>query len=110
MEISAVTNVDFAQQAPPRTASVVDDEKLARARRQVAAIKGFYIHFAVYVLVLLGLVVVNVATGSPWWVQWVFLGWGIGVAAHALTVFGGTSKAIADWEERKVRQLMQNGR
>jgi hypothetical protein len=42
-------------------------------------------------------------------VLWVLLGWGIGVLAHALTVFGHTSRAIADWEERKLREFM-NGR
>jgi hypothetical protein len=38
-------------------------------------------------------------------VLWVLFGWGIGVVAHAVAVFGRTPQAIADWEERKVRQL-----
>jgi fatty acid desaturase len=79
--------------------------RLTKARRQVAAIKGFYIHFFIFVLVMLGLAAINLSVGGPWWVLWVLLGWGIGVLAHALTVFGHTSKRIADWEERKIRQL-----
>jgi hypothetical protein len=82
------------------------DSDLAKAKRQVAAIKGFYIHLFIFVLVILGLGAINFAVGRPWWVLWVLLGWGIGVLAHALTVFGRTSRRIADWEERKVRQLM----
>jgi|SRR5690348_15664386 fatty acid desaturase len=86
---------------------VSEQELMAmKARRQVAAIKGFYIHLFVFVLVMLGLTAINLSVGRPWWVLWVLLGWGIGVLAHALTVFGHTSKRITDWEERKVRQLM----
>lgn len=85
---------------------IPDEVKLARARRRLAAIKGFYIHLFVFVVVLAGLFVINVAAGGPWWVLWVFFGWGIGVVAHALTVFGHAPQAIADWEERKLKQLM----
>ena len=82
------------------------DAKLMKAKRQVAAIKGFYVHLFVFTLVMLGLVAINFAVGRPWWVLWVLLGWGIGVLAHALTVFGHTSRRIADWEKRKIRRLM----
>jgi len=39
-------------------------------------------------------------------VLWVLLGWGIGILAHAITVFGRSPQAIADWEERKLRQFL----
>jgi 2TM domain len=87
------------------------DAKLERAKRQVAAIKGFYIHFFVFVVVMGGLFLLNLAlkywADSPWWVQWPFFAWGIGLGAHALAVFGHVSKRVADWEERKIRQLME---
>jgi hypothetical protein len=82
------------------------EERLARAKRQVAAIKGFYIHLFVFTAVILGLAIIDAATGSPWWVQWVFLGWGVGVLAHALLVFVGGSRLVADWERRKTRELL----
>jgi uncharacterized membrane protein YdjX (TVP38/TMEM64 family) len=88
--------------APPDS----EETRLAEARRRVAAMKGFYIHLAVFALIVLGLLVINVASGAAWWAHWVFLGWGIGIVAHALAVFGRLPRAIADWEERKVRQLM----
>jgi hypothetical protein len=83
-----------------------EDERRKRAIRRIAMLKGFYIHLGVFVVVLAGLVLVDVLTGPTWWVQWVFLGWGIGIAAHALAVFGHSSKLVADWEERKVKELM----
>jgi hypothetical protein len=92
-----------ARPAPPLS----HEERLARARRRVEQIKGFYIHLAVFALVLIGLTVVDFATGDTWWVHWVFLGWGVGVAAHGLAVLGGGSRAIARWEERKIRELME---
>ena len=81
-------------------------EELARARRQVAAIKGFYIHLAIYVAVVLGLLALNLAFSRDWWVQWVIFGWGIGVIAHALAVFGRKPQAVANWEKRKLNQIM----
>jgi hypothetical protein len=87
---------------PPR-----DDERLAEARRRVAAIKGFYIHLIVFVAVIVSLALLNAASGDPWWVQWVFLGWGIGVLAHALAVFGRGSKLVSEWEKRKIKKLLE---
>jgi hypothetical protein len=96
-----------ATQGPPRQpSSAPDDERLARARSRVAALKGFYVHLLVFALVLAALFLINLATGGPWWVLWVLLGWGIGVIAHAATVFGQASRAIAEWEERKLRQFL----
>ena len=83
-----------------------EQERLARARRRLAALKGFYVHLLVFVMVLAALTIINIATGGPWWVLWVLLGWGIGVLAHAATVFGGSSRAVASWEERKLREFM----
>jgi hypothetical protein len=85
---------------------IPDGERLARAQRRLAALKGFYIHLFVFAMVLAGLFIVNFATGGPWWVLWVLLGWGIGILAHAVTVFGRSSQAIAEWEERKLREFM----
>ncbi len=49
---------------------------------------GFRIHAIVFVLVIALLVVINVLTGSPYWVLWVLLGWGIGLLAHWFLVLG----------------------
>jgi len=46
-------------------------------------------------------------TGSGWWFYWPLLGWGIALAAHAYRVFGLSSRFGPEWEERKVRELME---
>jgi hypothetical protein len=55
------------------------------------------------------LFVVNIITspGSLWFF-WVLIGWGIGLLAHAIGVFGmGSGGWLGrDWEERKVREYM----
>jgi hypothetical protein len=95
---------------PEEVPALTEAERRERAIRRVAAIKGFYVHLAVYLVVNIGLFVVDALTGSDWWVQWVAFGWGIGVAAHALAVFGHGSKVVAEWEDRKIKQLMAEQR
>ena len=89
-----------------------EHEKLVRARQQVNARLGFYIHLVVFVLVMALLLAVNFAVyywaGSVWWVQWPFLVWSIFVLAHALIVFRTRSTkpgVIRTWRLRKIQQL-----
>ena len=58
-----------------------------RARRRVNQKMGFYIHAAVYVLVNLGLAVINFATGGKAWHLWPLAGWGLGLAIHGFATF-----------------------
>jgi hypothetical protein len=90
-----------------------ENQKLIEVKRRVGAIKGFYIHLSVFVMVMAMLTVINLASGASWWVQWPLLGWGIGLLAHALGVYGpagwlgGLGGWLGpDWEQRKVKQLM----
>jgi hypothetical protein len=84
---------------------MTDQDTQALVERQVAAIKGFYIHLAVFTLVMVLLLTINVASGADWWAQWVFLGWGVGVLGHAFAVFGQAPVALARWEQRKRVEL-----
>lgn len=56
-------------------------------REHDRAIDGFYKHFMIFAAVIGLLAIVNVATGDKFWLHWVVLGWGIGIAAHAFVVF-----------------------
>ena len=94
----------------PNPNNAVTDPAYERARRHVVAIKGFYSHFAIYCIVITALFFINYATRSHWWFFWPAIGWGIGVALHALAVFGFDSFLGADWEERKIRELMEKER
>lgn len=88
-------------------AARIEQSALARARRKVAAIKGLYIHAAIFVVVNAGLVVVDWLSGEGWWVQYVLIGWGIGVASHAVAVYFEASERVAEWEDRKVQELLR---
>jgi 2TM domain len=105
-----MTNIDQAIGAAvverPSAAPVLREAERERAIRRVAAIKGFYIHLGIYLIVNAGLIVIDALTGSDWWVQWVIFGWGIGIVAHALAVFGRASRLVSDWEDSKIKQLM----
>lgn len=87
-------------------ATTADDKKYAEAKRQVAALKGFYIHLFVFVCVMLGLLGINMATKSEWWVQWPLLGWGLGIVGHAISVFMPNHHVGRDWEERKIKERL----
>lgn len=47
-------------------------------------VRGFRIHAVVFVLCMIGLAITNAFTGPPYWIGWVLLGWGTGIAAHWL--------------------------
>jgi len=87
----------------------VDDRaKYERARKRVKELKGFYRHLAVYLLVNAFLLVINLVT-SPYelWFYWPLLGWGIAVLIQAASVFGGERFWGKDWEERKIKELVE---
>jgi hypothetical protein len=49
--------------------------------------RGFLIHLTVYVVVMVGLAILNLITNPahPWFL-WVLCGWGIGLAVHDLVL------------------------
>ncbi len=84
-----------------------DDQKRQLAKQQVAKIKGFYGHLSVYATVMTLLFVINLLTHGPWWFHWPLLGWGIGVALHALDVYGLGRAFGPEWEEKKIDEIMR---
>ena len=86
---------------------VEDQELYNKARKRVEDIKGFYVHLMVYVLVNIGLFILNWLT-SPghWWFYWALFGWGIGLAFHAIGVFAQDAFFGKDWEDRKIKEIM----
>ncbi len=77
----------------------------AELRRRVKAERGFYIHALIYAAVMAFLLLVNVATGGGWWVQWPMIGWGIAVVINGIAVFSQASLFGPAWEEKRMRQL-----
>jgi hypothetical protein len=85
-----------------------DDVRYKRAIERVEEIKGFYIHLFIYIVVNVALFLLNLSS-SPgrWWFYWPFLGWGIGLLGHAVGVFGLGKFFGAEWEERKIKEIME---
>ena len=83
--------------------------KYQKAKAKVEALKGFYIHLIAYVVVNLILFAINmIVSPDSLWFFWPLTGWGVGFAIHALFVFGFGPGFGADWEERKIREFMEN--
>ena len=96
----------------------IEEQRYLKAKKRVDNIKGFYIHLLVYVLVnifissviILGLtndekLTFGEAITHPGiYITWI--GWGIGVFFHWLGVFGFPSFISKNWEERKIKELM----
>ena len=83
------------------------EDKYQKAKRRVEEIRGFYIHLVVYVLVNALLFLIDITTSpDDLWFFWVLLGWGIGLAAHAVHVFGIGSWLGPEWEEKKINETL----
>ena len=85
-----------------------EETKYQKAKERVEAIKGLYIHLTVYVVVNLILFSINmIVSPDGLWFLWPLMGWGVGVVIHALSVFGFGPGFGADWEEKKIAELMK---
>ncbi len=95
-----------------------DSGKLRRARKRVEELKGFYVHFAVYIMVNIFIsttkIVHNLGDGEGFGESFwnfgtfaVWLIWGIGIFFHGLKVFSRNIFFGKDWEERQIRKYME---
>jgi len=79
-----------------------------KAQKKVEDIKGFYGNLTSYIVVNIGLAALNLITSpSHLWFLYPAIGWGIGVAIHGMTVFNYMPFLGNDWEEKKIRELME---
>jgi sensor histidine kinase YesM len=89
------------------TQNLNDDNRYIRARKQVDKIKELYHNLAAYLIVIPLLAYVNYRT--YWEFKWFFfpmLGWGVGILFHFLDAFGYNWFLGKNWEEKKIRELM----
>lgn len=91
----------------------LDEIKYQEALKRVKKIKGFYTHLVVYVVINIAILIANYPKNindETFWRWETFstpLFWGIGLAAHALTVFLPSVLLGKNWEERKINELME---
>lgn len=76
-----------------------------RERRLVRhKVRSLRYHLITYAAVIAGLFVIDIFSGGGFWVQWPALGWGVGLAMHAASVFG--MEVGEKWEDRMVDRIM----
>lgn len=91
------------------TNNTYDVTKYNRAKARVAEIKSFYNHAIVYVLVNVGFASLNFYQNG-WqtiWFIWPLAGWGIGLASHGIATFNMNPFLSKDWEERKMKEILE---
>ncbi len=109
--LASVFEVDFQELREQQEWSmdgqlnISNDER--RVIEQVKEIKGFYGHLACFVLVITALTLVNASMDVDyWWVLWVIMGWGIGLATHAAEVFDLLPWLGPAWEKREIEKRL----
>lgn len=84
-----------------------EESNYFKAQKKVEEIKAFYGHLASYVVVNAGLAILNITTSPQHlWFLYPALGWGIGLVLHGCKTFDYMPFLSNDWEERKLKELM----
>ena len=84
------------------------ENRYLRAKERVAEMKKFYSGLVFYVIFISFLGWLNYYT-NQWrymWFLWAAFGWGIGMVFQAAKAFQWTPFMNKDWEERKIKELM----
>lgn len=86
-----------------------EDHKYLKAKRRVEDMKKFYTNLTTYVIFICFLAGLNYYVNElrhPWFL-WAAFGWGIGLFFQAIKVFKWTPFMGSDWEERKIKKIME---
>lgn len=90
--------------------NIPEDIAYQKAKERVKQLKGFYIHLLVYVLVN-AFIILNgwrkEQSLSDMELYYTALFWGIGLAAHAISIFVPQMLFSKGWEEKKVKELIE---
>lgn len=84
----------------------ISGKKYDRAKKKVEELKGFYVHFSIYLIMVPVFIFLNTKSGGFPWAIFPIVGWGAGVSGHAMEVFNYNPFLGKNWEERKIRELM----
>jgi uncharacterized integral membrane protein len=89
-----------------------EEERYLRAQKRVKQIKGFYWHLFWYIVVntfILVMVYNNSDSNEAFFTFGHFstpIFWGIGLLAHGMSIFGKNIIFSKDWEDRKIKEIM----
>lgn len=94
----------------------LDQIRYEEAVKKVKKLKGFYVHALVYLVINIMIIIGNVQyyePGESFFQFKTFLTaffWGIGLFAHAMGTFIPYFILGKDWEELKIKELMEKER
>ena len=78
------------------------------AWRRVRLLRGFYSHLTAYVIINFVLFMIDSTTPGPAWFYAPLIGWGMLLCLHGLHAYEMLPWTTADWEARKVRELIDH--
>ena len=85
-----------------------EGERYYQAQKRVKEIREFYEHLTVYLLCNPIVIVVNLMTSPGYlWFIWCVAGWGFAIVMHGLKVFRVSPIFNKDWEERKIKEILE---
>ncbi|RDK87138.1 2TM domain-containing protein [Marinirhabdus gelatinilytica] len=104
--IPMLTNVSVV---PQNQETYISEKRMERAKEYVEKLKGFYIHLTIYCIFIPVFIWLNYRSnaGFPWAI-FPIVGWGFGVMGHASETFDWNPFFNKSWEERKIKQFMDD--
>ena len=81
------------------------EEEYKSAKKRVEDLQGFYWNLASYIIVNLFFTFLDMRDGEYDWAFWPLLGWGIGIAFHAIETFGFFNSA--GWKDQMVKKELE---
>jgi len=80
-----------------------------RVMREVEELKGFYEHALSFIVIITFLWIINFITSTAyWWAIWPTLGWGLGLALHAISTFNLFKLFGPEWERKEINKRLKN--
>jgi hypothetical protein len=113
----AKSNSDFSVRLPLLSKQVsvmqtqetyIEDKRYDKAKEHVKQLKGFYGNLTAYLIVIPCLAILNYNTTSFPWVVFPTFGWGFGIIMHGMEVFGYNPFLGRGWEDRKIKEYMDD--
>lgn len=91
-EVLAMAREMGLSEAAVEVALVSRAQKEQQQRKDRKELLGLATHGLSYTIVIGGLTLMDLFSGPSWWVHWPALGWGIGLAFHAMGTVMGMAK------------------
>lgn len=85
--------------------------KYEKAKKQAKSIRSFYINLMCYCIVIPIVIFINLTfVPEIQWFWFTMIGWGCGLLAHGMETFKWNPLFSKDWQERKLKQFMEEER